>query len=201
MSNKLVNSCGSGSGLGIGKRSYMRYMLLLFITLISMAGLFTSVPARGAEPDLQAKENSRVMSVDDIAKELYALTQYSIDGVFILSQASESLSNNALKAKILTFRDEAEEHMKELSALVEQYGRTPPSYTRDFKGFFMQGYTALRGMMSNKGVMEALHGNFKIIINAYEKALKMQLPEEVKEKVRSILESKRKQDAYVVSQL
>lgn len=92
-------------------------------------------------------------------------------------------------------------NIKTLSELIHQYGKEAPMHTKDFKGYFMQGYLAMRGWTSDQGLMRALHSNLQILIGAYEDALKRELPTDVREKVSQIHEIVKDHLKYVASQM
>lgn len=139
-------------------------------------------------------------NVEDIAATLQSLTQYEIDGSFIVSQAVGSLRNTNLSDHLIKVREECEHNIEELANLIRQYGREAPEHSRDFKGFFMQGYVGMRGLISDKGVMSALQTNLQFITNAYEKALESNLPGEVKAKLRMLSGKVQDHLNYVASQ-
>jgi hypothetical protein len=107
-------------------------------------------------------------NVEEIAASFQSLAQYEIDGSFIISQAIASFRNVNLSTHLLKIREECKENIAELANLIRLYGREAPEHSRDFKGFFMQGYVGMRGLISDKGVMRALHTNTQIVANAYK---------------------------------
>lgn len=140
-------------------------------------------------------------NVEATAKALQYLMQYEIDYSYILSQAVDGTSNTAIREKLLKSKEQAETNIKHLAELVTKYGRTPPTYSRDFKGFFMQGYTALRGIATDKGMLRALHSNTVLVLNAYENTLKSDLPGDVRSMVQRILDEKREMIKYLDGQI
>jgi len=145
-------------------------------------------------------QSTETENVEDIAATLQSLAQYEIDGSFIVSQAIGSLRNTNLSDRLIKVREECERNIEELANLIRQYGREAPEHSRDFKGFFMQGYVGMRGLISDKGVMRALQTNLQLITNAYEKALESNLPGEVKEKLRMLYGKVQDHLNYVASQ-
>jgi uncharacterized protein (TIGR02284 family) len=105
-----------------------------------------------------------------------------------------------LSDHLIKVREECEHNIEELANLIRQYGREAPEHSRDFKGFFMQGYVGMRGLISDKGVMSALQTNLRLITNAYEKALESNLPGEVKAKLRMLYGKVQDHLNYVASQ-
>jgi uncharacterized protein (TIGR02284 family) len=139
-------------------------------------------------------------NVEDIAATLQSLAQYEIDGSFIVSQAMASVRNTNISEHLSEIREECEKNIEELAELICQYGREVPEHSRDFKGFFMQGYTGMRGLVSDKGAMRALQTNIGLVTKAYEKALESDLPSEVKEKLQALYINVKDHLEYAASQ-
>jgi uncharacterized protein (TIGR02284 family) len=132
-------------------------------------------------------DTGKQLSLKDTIKELQALVQHEIDYSFILSQAISSIKDASLKGKLSSFKEDTEGHIRELSDMTRKLGGEPPAYSRDFKGLVMQGYTVIRGLTSDTGVMKALHTNNKIILNAYERAKNLSIPLNLVVDVKSVI--------------
>lgn len=170
-------------------------------SLLASPPFYNSLAAHAA-PNQTSKTSTKNDSSENIAKILQEITQAEIDASFLISQAMENINNSVLREKLLQFKQQCEEHIKALCNLVHTYGREAPSYSRDFKGFFMQGYAAMRGLVSDKGVMTALHTNLQKIVKIYESHLNSSnLPEDVRAKVKEIYESDHKILQYIATQL
>ncbi len=157
----------------------------------------TSIHA-GTKKGEQAKI---VQSVEDTAKILQTLTQHEIDASYLLGQAIENVENQTIKGALIEARNDCEKNINALSELIRQYGKTAPTHTKDFKGYFMQGYLAMRGWASDQGLMRALHSNLKMLIGAYGEALKKELPGNVREKVVQVHKIAEDHLRYVASQM
>lgn len=131
-------------------------------------------------------------SIEETGKVLQDLTHYEIDSSFLISQCMENVKNPALKDNLLKLKNESERNIEELSNLVKKYGGEPPAYSKDFKGFFMKGYAAMRGAFTDQGAIKALHTNSHMILKAFESALNSQLPADVKEIIQKIYENKKR---------
>lgn len=78
-----------------------------------------------------------------------------IDDAHADDQAISNLENDEIKAKFKVFKSDHERHILEISKLIKELEGKPPEYTRDFKGYLISGYTAVRSMMGTKGALEA----------------------------------------------
>ena len=143
----------------------------------------------------------KVHNVEHIAKLLQDLSQREIDASFLLGQAIENVTNLTIRDSLIKAREDCEKNIKDLCELTHLYGKEAPKHTKDFKGYFMQGYLAMRGWTSDQGLMRALHSNLQMLIGAYEDALKRKLPENIREKAVQIHETAKDHLKYVASQM
>jgi uncharacterized protein (TIGR02284 family) len=166
---------------------------ILFFFFCSLANLCTTY----SQDNIIHNKNNK----EEDIKLLKNLTQYEIDHSFLIRQCIDNIRNQALKDRLLKMREECGSNIQELSSLITKYGGEKLDYSKDFKGFFMQGYAAMRGLTSDQGAMSALHTNSKIILKSYESALNYALPEDIKQTVRKIYESKKSWLEYIESKI
>ena len=129
-------------------------------------------------------------------KTLESLAQYEIDAAFIIAQAISCISDKETRDKLSEIREEYEDNIKVITDILTAHGAEEPEHTRDFKGFFMQGYTGMRGLLSDQGTMRALSTNTQILINALENALKEEMEDNIKENLEKILQNTQLHLAY-----
>jgi len=111
------------------------------------------------------------MNRDGIVDILTDLTQLDIDAVFAYEQALERIDEEAIYKEIASFRDDHLRHVDDLSELIRKYGGTPPERSRDFKGFFIEGFTAMRSITGTRGALSAMQDNEKTTNTTYKTAL------------------------------
>jgi len=157
------------------------FLFVFFTYGMSCPGYTTGSPATSKE----------MHSATHTVKTLQELIQYEIDHSFLLIQCIDNLKNNDLKANIMKMKEECESTIKDLSSFIIKYNGEIPSYEKDFKGFFMEGYAAMRGVLTDQGALKALHTNQKLILKAFESALHSNLPEDVLGKTKEIVEKKK----------
>ena len=145
-------------------------------------------PSQAVGQPFPAQQNQKTPK--ETAKVLQNLTQYEIDASFLISQSIANVENQALKDKLFTLKDECEKAITALSVLVKNYGGKVPDYNKDFKGYFMEGYAAMRGAFTDQGALEALHTNLTLILKAFKSALDSSLPADAQEVVKKIYDSK-----------
>lgn len=167
------------------KTNSLRKIILLVAPLILFGCSYSwALPGQPVTQNQKAHEET--------IKELQKLTQYEIDESFLISQCIDNVTSQAIKARLQTIKTECEKNIDELSSLVKQFGGELPSYSKDFKGYFMNGYAAMRGAFTDQGALKALHTNLKLILKPFESSLNSSLPPETKEVLKKIYENKKK---------
>lgn len=169
-------------------------------SLVSIPLLSSSVVADSGSDQGKIIHAKNTSATESTAKIFQELAQAEIDASFLISQAMDNVNNSVLREKLLQFKQQSEEHIKTLGNFVRDAGREPPSYSKDFKGFFMQGYAAMRGLISDQGVMAALHTNLQRILKVYESHLNSITDDSIKSVVKKIYDEDKKILEYVATQ-
>lgn len=123
------------------------------------------------------------MDSKEIAKELFDLVQLDIDATYAYSTAISNVDVPMVRETLIRFRDDHERHVKQLSVLIRNFGGTPPSMSPDFKGFILQGMTAVRSATGTEGALKAMKMNEELTNKTYARALSLGLPFDVQEQV------------------
>ena len=110
------------------------------------------------------------MDNKEIAKRLSSLAQLDIDAVHAYKEAIERVEDPQVRENLVRYREDHERHVSELSAEISRLGETPPEFSVDFKGFFIQGFTSLRSMTGTEGALNAMHTNEKLTNKNYSEA-------------------------------
>lgn len=111
------------------------------------------------------------MMTKEIVKVLSDLTQLDIDAVYAYEEALKQIDDQEVYRNIESFRTDHLQHIQDLSKLIEYYGETPPSPTKDLKGYFIEGMTMLRSLTGTKGALSAMESNEKTTNKNYKTAL------------------------------
>jgi rubrerythrin len=114
-----------------------------------------------------------------IVEKLCDLIQLDIDAVRAYEQALKNIDVMTISDQIETFRADHERHIEELSQIVRDFGAEPPEVKPDFKGFFIEGFTAIRSMTGTEGALKAMRGNEQLTNMVYRRATTLELPSEV----------------------
>ncbi len=113
------------------------------------------------------------------------LLQIDIDAYHAYNQSIDSMEESTYREKLTDFRSDHERHIGALSDLIHQLGGQPTDFSRDFKGFLISGYTAIRSITGTVGILKAMDTNEILTKDRYQQALKAPLPDSVKEVVTS----------------
>jgi len=98
---------------------------------------------------------------NDVIKMLKDLCQLDIDAIFSYEQALEKIDDQKIYHEIESFRQDHLRHVNDLNTMLEKLGETPLNITKDFKGFLIEGFTALRSITGTEGALHAMEGNEK----------------------------------------
>jgi uncharacterized protein (TIGR02284 family) len=120
------------------------------------------------------------MEKKEICKELSSLVQLDIDAVHAYELAITNIEPLNVREQLTQFKNDHHRHIGELSTAIRQYGEQPPSYSPDFKGFLIQGFTAIRSATGTEGALKAMKTNEELTNRTYLKALGRGFPPDVR---------------------
>lgn len=125
------------------------------------------------------------------------LIQLDFDAVQAYGQAIDNIDDNTVRSRIQEFQRDHERHIRDLSDCVRDLGGTPAERKRDFKGFLLEGFTAIRSAIGTDGALKAMRSNEQLTNRSYDKALGENLPDKVREVVARNREDERRHLAYI----
>ncbi len=120
------------------------------------------------------------MASGDMVKNLNSLIQLDIDAVHAYGQAMKNVDDPVIKGRLTDFQGDHQRHITDLSSVVRKMGGTPPNFSPDFKGFLIQGFTAIRSATGTVGALKAMEMNEKLTNRTYSNALGWSLTPEAK---------------------
>ncbi len=112
----------------------------------------------------------------EIASRLKRLAQLDIDAVHAYGQAIKHIDMPDVREHCTRFQGEHERHVTDLSGIIRRLGEEPPEFSRDFKGFLLQGFTAIRGLTGTEGALKALKTGEEMTNKKYSEALSWEMP-------------------------
>lgn len=115
-----------------------------------------------------------------LVKHLHSLAQLDVDAFHAYGQAIEKVDYEPVRDQLSVYREEHRNHYDELSRVIRHKGGEPPKFTKDFKGYMIEGMTSLRSITGIKGALEAMETNEKLTNKHYERAASnKEMPPEV----------------------
>ena len=119
------------------------------------------------------------METKEIFKVLNSLAHLDTDAIYTCDEALEQIDVLSIKDQLTRFRDDHHRHVRELSDAVRRLGGQPPSFSKDFKGFLIQGMTSARSATGTEGALKAMKLNEELTNRNYSKAIKMGFPDDL----------------------
>jgi uncharacterized protein (TIGR02284 family) len=111
------------------------------------------------------------MTREEMIDSLNSLIQLDIDAVSAYEQAIKNIDDPIIRDRITEFKEHHGGHTRDLFSLVQKMGGTPPDLSPDFKGFLIQGFTAIRSATGTEGALRAMELNEKLTNRNYSEAV------------------------------
>ncbi len=137
------------------------------------------------------------MNKDEMIKKLNQLIQLDIDAAHAYEQAIGNISDAVIRDNIQGQQRDHERHITELSQEVRELGGTPEAYSKDFKGYLIEGFTSLRSITGTQGALKAMQGNEQLTNKYYESATEWDLTPAAKAIVEKNLSDERRHLNYI----
>ncbi len=141
------------------------------------------------------------MAESNLAKELSKLIQLDIDAVHAYGQAIDKIDDPAVREQIVLFQGDHKEHIETLSKEVRALGETPPTSSPDFKGYLIEGFTAMRSITGTEGALKAMKSNEELTNKKYDKARAMDLPTSARTVIEKNYSDEQRHLSYIESTL
>jgi len=136
-----------------------------------------------------------------IVDHLVSLAHLDIDAIHAYVQAIERVDVLSIKDQLSEFRADHQRHVNNISDCIRKLGGEPPEFARDFKGFLIEGMTALRSVTGTEGALKAMKMNEQLTNKTYEKALAWDLPHDVRQIVMQNRDDESRHLAYITEAL
>ncbi len=137
------------------------------------------------------------MDKKEVANKLGSLMQLDIDAAHAYGQAIEEINIRSIRDTLEKYRGDHERHINDLSAMITKMGETPPSHSRDVKGFLIEGFTAIRSATGVEGALKAMKTNEELTNKRYAEAMGMDMPADAKALVERNYRDEQQHRSYV----
>ena len=84
------------------------------------------------------------------------------DAAECYDRAMENIETPELRRNLGSFADDHRRHVDRLSERMRDLGEIPPERSKDMKGYFLEGFAAIRSMTGEDGALKALHSSEKL---------------------------------------
>ena len=111
------------------------------------------------------------MDDQNCIRKLSDLAQLDIDAVNAYEVALKKIDDKGAHNAINQFRLDHVRHVEELNNLIRKLGGKPVEFTKDLKGYLIEGMTALRSVTGIKGALKAMETNEIITNKNYSEAV------------------------------
>jgi rubrerythrin len=117
----------------------------------------------------------------DMAYELSSLVKLDIDAAHAYSQAIAAIETIAVRDRLIQFQRDHERHARQLSSVIRALDVEPPEYSQDFKGFSVEGFTAIRSTLGTDGALMAMKTHEELSNKKYREAHALGFTPNIKE--------------------
>ncbi|MBZ0155866.1 MAG: PA2169 family four-helix-bundle protein [Alphaproteobacteria bacterium] len=138
-----------------------------------------------------------MISDRDIIEKLQDLVQVDIDAVHAYGQAIEKIDIVSVREQVIRFQEDHQRHISDLSAVIRRLGGEPPKFSKDFKGFLLEGFTAVRSITGTEGALKALKSGEDFTNKRYSDARSWSLPMDILSIIQSNYEDEQRHLHYV----
>lgn len=119
------------------------------------------------------------MDIQAVIALMRDLVHLDVDATHAYDQAIKNIELAHAREQLERFKADHERHVTDLTSAIVSLGGEAPVIRRDFKGYLIEGMTALRSAMGTEQSLKAMLTNEKLTNREYDKAAKMTLPTEV----------------------
>ena len=132
-----------------------------------------------------------------VAEKLISLCKLDIDAILAYNHAIDGVEEPDIRVNLEAFRDDHNRHVINLSTLILEYGGVPPTFERDFKGFFIEGMTATAAGIGTRAALLAMMGNETVTNSYYKSADALDFPPEVQLSIARYYDDEQRHLTYI----
>lgn len=134
---------------------------------------------------------------DGLLEVLKALIAADYDAISAYRAAIDRLSNEGARATLLSFQEDHERHVEQLTLFIEELGVRAPS-RGDLMGLVAKGRVVFGNVAGDQGILAAMRSNEDDSNNSYERALEVSgLPEPIRKVVMANLADERRHRGWI----
>ena len=125
------------------------------------------------------------MNNKSLVEKLTHLMQLEIDARHTYDLALDKVDDVVIRERMAEFGKQHKAHIERLSKEIKILGGSPPDFSPDITGYLIEGVTALMSSMGAKGALQGVKLSEDLTTNRYQDALKWDVPDRIKDIIRS----------------
>ena len=141
------------------------------------------------------------MNEKDLITALSNLVQLDIDAVHAYNQALKEIDDSIIRDRLLEFQEEHRVRIDTLSRLIAELGGKPPEQSKDFKGYVIEAFAAIRSFTGLKGALKGIKITEEITNRHYGEVVSWEAPSGIKESLRQYFSEEKVHLDYISSNL
>jgi uncharacterized protein (TIGR02284 family) len=141
------------------------------------------------------------MNKKDLIQTLSNLVQVDIDAVHAYDQALKEIDDPIIKERLLKFQEDHRDHIGGLSKHIKELDGQPPTHSKDFKGYVIEAFAAVRSFTGLKGALKAVKTSEEIANRYYSEVVSREAPANVKEILRIYFSEEKVHLEYITNNL
>ncbi len=138
-------------------------------------------------------ENKEVIEV------LVSTMNLDYDAVQAYSRAIDNIQTEGIRQHLMLYRSDHDRHVRELGEMIPAYGGERVEPSRDVRGVFLEGMTALQGQFGERAAIIACETGEKFVNSRYRSIVRKDLPEDVKALIARNYEDEKRHLRYIQS--
>lgn len=122
---------------------------------------------------------------NQLIKMLEELTQVDIDTVHSYNRVLDDISDEVIRSRLESFRDNHLNHIDALSNEIQSLGGKAPEMSQDFKGYVIEAFAILRTTAGGmKSALKAVRTTEEITNQHYGRTIPKEVPSNIKDLLR-----------------
>jgi rubrerythrin len=148
-------------------------------------------------PSTAAVSGGIAVQEAEIVRLLMDLIHLDIDAVHVYAEAIEHVGKEEIRQNLADFRNDHRDHVAEIGRKLIEYGQIPPEFSPNFKGFIMEGMTALLSIRGEEGLLSGIETVENMSLRKYGDAAEPDLPPDLVYLIRSNLGDEERHLEYI----
>lgn len=134
---------------------------------------------------------------EEMIEKFSDIIKVDIDAAHAYDQAIKHIDLPALRDQLIRFKADHERHINSWVGELRALNAEEPSYSPDFKGFMLEGFTALRSLTGIEGALKALRSGEEMTNKRYEQAYSWEVSAGVRIELQKFVEDEKRHLRFI----